>query len=390
MTNELFLRYVSRKRNHEHLEEFKKSAGGCHDNFFTALSGGLGQAKSEKEEKAKTNEGAAHFAAGVQAADQRQYDQAIIEFTKAIEIDPKDIPAIENRAYMYLALQKNAEAVADFTQVIELAPGQTTSYLGRGQAETNLKQFEPALTDLSKAIELKPDDPNAYRFRGFANIGKADWNAAIADYDKAIEMNPQDEQAYVWRAFAKRSLRNYQDALVDYTKAIEINPNDADAFDKRGYCYSLIDQWQKAIDDYQAALAIKPNEPDTVARLRFAQRQIASPPVAASIKPTPERQFRFSSFNRLVGIAPGRSSCSWLLLYLWFVPGGARLIDQSCARARNFFDSAERAVSLPTLFRRTRKSPMVVQAVLTGFGTFASNNGEQPVGPPRWRSQPGE
>src|SRR4030095_6863360 len=112
-----------------------------------------------KQKAKKTDEGAAHFAAGVQAADQRQYDQAIVEFTKAIEIDPKDIPAIENRAYMYLDLQKNAEAVADFTQVIELAPGQTTSYLGRGQAETNLKQFEPALTDLSKAIELKPDDP---------------------------------------------------------------------------------------------------------------------------------------------------------------------------------------------------------------------------------------
>ena len=218
MTNELFFRYVSRKRNHEHLEEFKKSAGGCHDNFFTALSGWLGQAKSENEKKAKTDEGAAHFAAGVQAADQRQYDQAIIEFTKAIEIDPKDIPAIENRAYMYLALQKNAEAVADFTQVIELAPGQTTSYLGRGQAETNLKQFEPALTDLSKAIELKPDDPNAYRFRGFANIGKADWKAAIADYDKAIEMNPQDEQAYVWRAFAKRSITSMRTRLRTTTR----------------------------------------------------------------------------------------------------------------------------------------------------------------------------
>ena len=74
------------------------------------------------KKKAKTDEGAAHRAAGVQAADQRQYDQAVAEFTKAIEIDPKDIPALENRGYMYLALQKNTEAVADFTQVIELAP----------------------------------------------------------------------------------------------------------------------------------------------------------------------------------------------------------------------------------------------------------------------------
>ena len=36
------------------------------------------------KQKAKTDEGATHRAAGVQAADQRQYDQAVAEFTKAI------------------------------------------------------------------------------------------------------------------------------------------------------------------------------------------------------------------------------------------------------------------------------------------------------------------
>src|SRR5205085_7817536 len=39
------------------------------------------------KQKAKTDEGATHRAAGVQAADQRQYDQAVAEFTKAIEIN---------------------------------------------------------------------------------------------------------------------------------------------------------------------------------------------------------------------------------------------------------------------------------------------------------------
>ena len=98
-------------------------------------------------------------------------------------------------------------------------------------------------------------------------------------------MNPKDEQAYVWRAFAKRSDHKFDDALADYGKAIEINPNDFEAFDKRGYCYSLIERWEKAIADYQSALAIKPNQPDTIARLRFAQQQIAPRPVVA---PTPE------------------------------------------------------------------------------------------------------
>ena len=51
VTNELFFRYVSRKRNHEHLEEFKKSAGGCHDNFFTALVRLAGPSKKRKPRK---------------------------------------------------------------------------------------------------------------------------------------------------------------------------------------------------------------------------------------------------------------------------------------------------------------------------------------------------
>ena len=47
---------------------------------------------------------------------------------------------------------------------------------------------------------------------------------------------------------------------------------------------------------------------------------------------------------------------------------------------RNCFDSAGRAVSLPTLFRRTRQVPWSASS-LTDSGTFASNDGEQPVCP---------
>jgi tetratricopeptide (TPR) repeat protein len=145
--------------------------------FLMQLPAGFAKAKP------KTDEGAPHRAAGVQFADQRQYDQAVVEFTMAIEINPKDAAALENRAYMYIALQKGTEALADFTQVIELVPADNNAYLGRAQAEILLKQFDPALADLNKALELKPDDANAYRFRGFADIGKSDWTSAFADFD---------------------------------------------------------------------------------------------------------------------------------------------------------------------------------------------------------------
>ena len=88
-------------------------------------------------------------------------------------------------------------------------------------------------------------------------------------------------------AFAKRSLGQYQAALADYSKAIELNPLDFEAFDKRGYTYSLMKQWQNAITDYKAALAIQPGVADTLARLRYAQQQIAPPPAAPTPTPPP-------------------------------------------------------------------------------------------------------
>ena len=63
-----------------------------------------------------------HATKGVQLAQQGAFDQAVEEFTKAIQADPKDARFYRDRGGVYLTMKRFQDAVNDFTKAIELLP----------------------------------------------------------------------------------------------------------------------------------------------------------------------------------------------------------------------------------------------------------------------------
>ena len=55
-------------------------------------------------------------------------------------------------------LEKYSEAIADFTKVIELDPKNALAYYNRGAAKFALNKYSEAMADYTKAIELDPKD----------------------------------------------------------------------------------------------------------------------------------------------------------------------------------------------------------------------------------------
>src|SRR3954470_7120444 len=72
--------------------------------------------------------GGGHMEKGIELAQQKQYDAAIVEFTKAIEAEPKDSRNYINRATAYRSAGKFAESLADFTKAIEMSPKDEVAY----------------------------------------------------------------------------------------------------------------------------------------------------------------------------------------------------------------------------------------------------------------------
>lgn len=82
-------------------------------------------------------------------------------------------------------------ALVDYTKAIELDPNFVIAYYNRGRAYYDLVSYDLAIADYFKAIALDPNFAPAYHSRGFAYQQKGDKQIAIEDLKKAAELYQQ-------------------------------------------------------------------------------------------------------------------------------------------------------------------------------------------------------
>src|SRR5260370_3412553 len=89
-------------------------------------------------------------------------------------------------------MERDEEALADFSRAIELHPGYTSAIASRGQVYQAMQRYEEALADLSRAIELDPGCASAIASRGETYQLMERYEEALADLNRLIELNPVD------------------------------------------------------------------------------------------------------------------------------------------------------------------------------------------------------
>ena len=73
-----------------------------------------------------------------------------------------------NRGNAKYRLRDYQGAIADYTKAIQIDPQDAFSYVNRGNAKKGLGDHQGAIADYSKAIEINPQDAFAYKNRGIA------------------------------------------------------------------------------------------------------------------------------------------------------------------------------------------------------------------------------
>jgi len=92
------------------------------------------------------------------------------------------------------ALNGNYEsALENYNKAIELNPTYAEAYFFRGNVYAVIENFEKAIEDCTEAIKLDPKLANAYSIRGICYIKLGKDIEAIADLEEALRLNPNDE-----------------------------------------------------------------------------------------------------------------------------------------------------------------------------------------------------
>ncbi len=133
---------------------------------------------------------------GIAYGNKGDYDRAIADHNKAIELDPRYAKAYNNRGVDY-ADKDYEKALADYNKAVELDPKYAMAYLNRGNIFRKKKgDFDRAIAEYNKALEVDTKFALAYYVRGNAYSQKKDTDKAIADYNRAIEIDPRIIGAY--------------------------------------------------------------------------------------------------------------------------------------------------------------------------------------------------
>jgi tetratricopeptide (TPR) repeat protein len=189
-----------------------------------------------------------------------EYDKAIVQYTRAIAVEPGLVEAWHNRGNCWLEKENCDKAIADYTKVIELNPNISLTYFNRGFSWEIKQDYDRAIADFTEVIKINPHHSWALGSRGFARSKKKEYDRAIDDFTRAIELNPKDAWTYYQRAFCWKEKRNYDLATADYTSVLEIMPKHADSFKERGNAWLNKKLYDKAISDYSSFLEINPKD----------------------------------------------------------------------------------------------------------------------------------
>ncbi|MEO6733505.1 MAG: tetratricopeptide repeat protein [Ferruginibacter sp.] len=199
------------------------------------------------------------YAIGNNLFNKRQYDEALENYSKAIQKDPSYTYAYLSRGNVYAAKNMPDLAIQDYSTVIGLDPGYNLGYFNRGLAYHTKGKLDLAIQDFTKAIELNPAYKNSYYNRGNTYQLKNMPDLAIRDYNKAISLDPEYAFAYQGRGNVYYGRKRYDSAMLDYNKAVMLQPRNAVNYYNRANVLTVKNQADSAIEDYNRALTFNAN-----------------------------------------------------------------------------------------------------------------------------------
>ena len=203
----------------------------------------------------------------------KQFDEAIADFDKAIVLAPKDADHLVGRARAKRLKGDKSGALADYTKAHELdatlpAVADNLSDADKadaarhdfkrlmGKIADSTKQLAESSTALIKAerAQKKAED----RLRRLLVGDKRTDAQILEEFESDSKSDVLDEEDYMDHAHVLARQEKYAFAIADCTKAIALKADYSDAYNFRGVLYETTKDYEHAFADYDKAVSIRP------------------------------------------------------------------------------------------------------------------------------------
>ena len=88
-----------------------------------------------------------------------KYEDAIFNYDKTLQSDPKNIHALANKGAALSSLARYQEAISYYDEALEIDPEYLIALNNKGNALSSLGRYQEAISYYDKALEIIPQDP---------------------------------------------------------------------------------------------------------------------------------------------------------------------------------------------------------------------------------------
>lgn len=193
-----------------------------------------------------------------------QYEQALESYGFALNIAPRAVPILLNRAALYMELGRNTFAQADYSLVLDLEKDNEEALLMRAYIYMCHRDYKLSKADYGRLLKISPAHYNARLGLVTLEQREGDYeealrllNTMLADAENRSEWSAsQIATLYVARAGVECSLHHLDLALIDLEEAISLCSTLPDAYLMRGEIYLSQKKKELARSDFEQAMAL--------------------------------------------------------------------------------------------------------------------------------------
>jgi tetratricopeptide (TPR) repeat protein len=216
--------------------------------------------------------------------DKGKYHEAAIQYSNAVQLDPRFAQAHYKLAETYLKLDDGTHAFQELSRSVDLAPDNYQARIdlanllvggSRGtDGSINTDYLKQARTHLDLLREKQPQNPEVFQAWADYYAAQGNLGAAMQEMQKAIAADSSRSESYLDMALLQLRSNLLDQAEVNFRKAAELDPKATNAQLALGGFYQSRNRLPEAEQQFKRAIELAPKDPaprEALVRLYMTQ-----------------------------------------------------------------------------------------------------------------------
>lgn len=193
---------------------------------------------------------------------------------RAALVLPDNHEVFFNKGLIYEKLAQNQDAILAYSRAVDLNPKDALSLLNLGRIHLKLGQYESALAFLDQSASMKPDTKDTQFARAEALLGLGETTKASAAITRLEQIDPHHTGLDVLRAKSQLAQGQYIAAIAFFQG--RLNEADPSTFYDLGVAQAKAEDWEKARKNLVRCLDLSPENDLAWVNLGRVQREVGA------------------------------------------------------------------------------------------------------------------